>query len=245
MGRESLEGSVPSVSWLGPLEDREFTHAKPDVDLLDLLDLALGVQRVGQLERRLERLGLLLRGASTWQSALRAVTRMSQYMGREGTRGRASEARKSAAHLLADEEVHHLDGALQLGHLVLEPCPPLQTRLLHELVLAVSSARPSAGVSSRVVEGGGGEGEGETHASVSCSVLSATSASPSGPPTNSVTSSCCVDALGGSACAGGQERVQRTRKTALGTPRGLVSSGLTVLGAGGAGAFEVDMAPWV
>lgn len=41
------------------------TYAEPDVHLVDLVDLAFGVERIGQLERRLERLALLLRGPST------------------------------------------------------------------------------------------------------------------------------------------------------------------------------------
>jgi len=117
---------VALVAWLPHrVGGKRGTHTKPDVDLLDLLDLTLGVQRVGELERRLERLGLLLcEGPS------------SDDQSRHPVGVQPTEEEQSTTHLLADEQVDHLDGALQLGDLLLEPGSPLEARLFHELVLA-------------------------------------------------------------------------------------------------------------
>ena len=109
------------------------THPKPDVNLLDLADLALGVKRVAQLERRFKRLpSILLQPDEEFIEEGLAL------------RGAGGEGNQEA-HLLLLEHVHHTDRSLQLWYLLLEPVPPREAGRLHKLVLAVAGVRSAAG----------------------------------------------------------------------------------------------------
>ncbi|KAI0270676.1 hypothetical protein BC834DRAFT_841474 [Gloeopeniophorella convolvens] len=190
----------------------EGTHAEPEVDRVGFGELGLRVERVGELERRRERRGLAaVRGNLIVQLVVEVILVCVLPLLRHGDQS---------------TELDHAERLADVRDLVLEPAAALRQIAVHVAVLSVPRSAPRTHIAKR--------GRG-THARASWNALRTRSTATSGPPTYSSTSFCGRESVREQTQAGAESgTARRTMKSALGIPRGFLSSCWMMLAGGGA-----------